>query len=363
LVGDRPRDHVWARLCILDVRRTEARDSASLPIPLESPDRQAAAHILDAEPRFRQDAPWAVYTTRQQILEEAGDEPWPLTIWAGAYQSARPMWEKRAETAERAGRLVALVTAWVGIAHCDIGLGALDQAAQRLDRAEALAQRVALAGPSLINLVGARDELCLTLDQGWDELMAALAPATGHDPDLALRSLLAAVNLAVARIAALGDDVDTALALLELSIAPLVAVVPWAVAANRMACDAATVLWLLGRTDHLAAIEQTVRDKVLTPDFRSPMMDPRVSLARLAALDGRMQEARAWFAQARAVLDHDGARPLRAIVDLDEALALYRTGASPAAVGRLIDAAISQLAPLGMIGWLRRAERLAVEVR
>src|SRR5262249_26125464 len=119
------------------------------------------------------------------------------------------------------------------------------------------------------------------------ELLAAFGPPSGPDPDPALRWALTAVDAALARIAGLGGDADTALAFLESAIAPLAAVVPWAVAANRMACDAATSLWLLGRTDHLDAIERTVRETVLIPGFRSPIKDPRVSMGRLAALDRR----------------------------------------------------------------------------
>ncbi len=41
---------------------------------------------------------------------------------------------------------------------------------------------------------------------------------------------------------------------------------------------------------------------------------------RLCALGGRTDEARQWFDAARTVLDAQGARPLRAVVDHDEAL-------------------------------------------
>ena len=55
-------------------------------------------------------------------------------------------------------------------------------------------------------------------------------------------------------------------------------------------------------------------------------MDLRLSLARLCALDGRLDEADHWFAQARLVLDEQGARPLRAIADFDQALMRTRAG-------------------------------------
>ena len=103
-------------------------------------------------------------------------------------------------------------------------------------------------------------------------------------------------------------------------------------------------------------IEAALRDKVLPGDFRFPMKDARLALARLCALDGRHDEASQWFAKARVTLDAQGARPLRAIVDFDEALMHRRAGRRDAA-RPLLDAAVDQFARLGMTGWLRRVER------
>ncbi len=50
------------------------------------------------------------------------------------------------------------------------------------------------------------------------------------------------------------------------------------------------------------------------------MVDGRLTLARLCALTGRHDEAVSWFAKAREVLTEQGASPLLAIVDYDEAL-------------------------------------------
>src|SRR5262249_10204447 len=107
-------------------------------------------------------------------------------------------------------------------------------------------------------------------------------------------------------------------------------------------------------------IERNVREKVVAPDFRYPMMDGRLALARLCALQQRYDEAVEWFAKARMVLDEQGARPLRAIVDHDEALMYARHGA-PRDRERalpLLDAAVEQFRALDMPGWIRRAEAL-----
>src|SRR5262249_13958623 len=83
-------------------------------------------------------------------------------------------------------------------------------------------------------------------------------------------------------------------------------------------------------------------------------------MAQLCALQGRYDEAMDWFAQAREVLDEEGAGPLRAIVDFDEALMYQRrsaTGDSERAAP-LLDVALQQFRVLGMTGWVKRAEGL-----
>jgi hypothetical protein len=115
---------------------------------------------------------------------------------------------------------------------------------------------------------------------------------------------------------------------------------------------------MLGRTDHIEAIECNLREKTIAPDFRYPMQDARLSLARLCALQERYQEGVEWFDKARAVLDEQGARPMRAIVDFDEAWMYLRRSASGdrERARPLVDAAITQFKSIRMNGWLRRAE-------
>ena len=79
----------------------------------------------------------------------------------------------------------------------------------------------------------------------------------------------------------------------------------------------------------------------------------------MGALDGRLDEADHWFAQAREVLDEQGAGPLRAITDFDQALMRIRAG-HPGQARPALDAAAAQFGRIGMTGWLRRAEDLAL---
>jgi hypothetical protein len=129
---------------------------------------------------------------------------------------------------------------------------------------------------------------------------------------------------------------------------------------TRIACDAAETLWLTQRTDWIDVIEGNLRAKVIEPDFRYPMMDGRLALARLCALQRSYDEAVDWFAKARTVLDEQEARPLRAIVDYDEALMYARRNVAGdrERARPLADAALVQFRTLGMPGWIRRAEAL-----
>ena len=133
----------------------------------------------------------------------------------------------------------------------------------------------------------------------------------------------------------------------------------WAVNTT-IACNAAATLWCVERIDHAECVERNLRDKVIAPDFRYPMVDGRLALAQLCALQRRYDEAVEWFAKARTVLDEQGARPLRAIVDYDEALMYVRRG-EPGDAKRaapLLEAALAQFRDIGMPGWIRCAEHL-----
>jgi hypothetical protein len=151
------------------------------------------------------------------------------------------------------------------------------------------------------------------------------------------------------------------MALLALPVQALGRAPGWALNYTRTASDTAETLWLLDRRDHLRSVEAALRLKALPADFRFPMMDLRLSLARLCAVDGRLEEASHWFGQAHPVLEEQGARPLRAIADFDQALMHARHG-RPASARPLLEAAAGQFQRIGMTGWLRRAEQLGALV-
>jgi DNA-binding CsgD family transcriptional regulator len=89
---------------------------------------------------------------------------------------------------------------------------------------------------------------------------------------------------------------------------------------------------------------------------------PGLAKARLHALAGRLDEARAGFEAERTGLTREGRRPLRAIVDHDEGVALAAGGGvATAAASALLQQAGDAFARLGMEGWQARAQRLLDE--
>jgi hypothetical protein len=87
------------------------------------------------------------------------------------------------------------------------------------------------------------------------------------------------------------------------------------------------------------------------------MVDGRLALGRLCAVQGRHDEALQWWVQAREVLQAQQAATLLAIVDHDEAvvLAQRRRPGDTAFAEERFAAAGRQFAALGMSGWARRA--------
>jgi len=281
-----------------------------------------------------------------------------LTYGAGEFRRSLRLREDLEAQSQREGRILETVTHSANVAICHNALGNLAAARAAYDRGAALARRV--TGSFLPILVGARVDLLKVVGDGWEAFVRENAK---FPPRVAFQTRWAflGAQAVVAPLFAWLGRTDESLSFLGAFLPALKHMPGWTTQSNmQMACGAATTLWFLQRTDHIEVIARNVHDKVLLPDFRGPMYDARLSMAHLCALQGHYDEARDWFAKARTVLDEQGARPLRAIVDFDEALMYCRRGkrgdietAQP-----LLDAALQQFHAVGMTGWIRRAEAL-----
>jgi tetratricopeptide (TPR) repeat protein len=192
----------------------------------------------------------------------------------------------------------------------------------------------------------------------FESLLAELGRATQPRPEE--RWAAAPVSAGGALLMALTGHPDAAIRILA-SVVPAMERAEGAFPNYAfMACSAADALWAVERTDHLDVVERNLRQKVVAPDFRDVLADGRLSLARLCAVSGRFDEASEWFARARAVLEEQGARPLRALADYDEALMYARRGGDGERERALplLDAALAQFREIGMTGWVRRGDEL-----
>jgi DNA-binding SARP family transcriptional activator len=356
-------DAVWASLTLLELDRRDAADPEYPGIVLDAPERREALGILHRAGALagRVDllryAVGAIYGTRQRIPPDVAEDSTVRLFLLGDYAGALPRFTAEATEAHARGQLAREAYCRGCLARCHIALGQLEAGRAALAETHAVADRIA-AGPwgwQLVHaILGTIDELAVATDEGWEEVLRLVEDVSGTRGQF-VRWAQSAIIAGRARTYARLGQPDRALELLSAVLPALQRAASWGWTYLRTVCDAAETLWLLDRRDHLPVIEAALRDNALSTDFRFPMKDARLALARLCALDGRHDEASRWFAEARAALDAQGARPLRAIVDFDEAL-MHRRAGRPDAARPLLEAAVDQFTRLGMTGWLRRAE-------
>jgi DNA-binding SARP family transcriptional activator len=360
------RDEAWAALTLLALDRKEAADPGHVGLPLDESARRQALAVLYRSPRpvtrsvdLARYAVAAIYQERNSVPAEAAQDPTVLLYLLGAPRPALPLFEEAAAQARARGELAREVHCRASIARAFAALGDLGAARAAQAGARELAGRIPGRGWSWerIHVEGTRDALTLATAEDWEGIQAVFDELVRAD-DPVLRWARAPMRAGWARTAAHLGQEERAMTMLAPAVRALSRAPAWALNYTRTACDTAETLWVLGRRDHLRPVETALRHKALPADFRFPMMDLRLSLARLCALDGRLDEADHWFAQACLVLEEQEARPLRAIADFDQALMYARAGRHHHARPPL-DAAIGQFQYIGMTGWLRQARQLA----
>jgi DNA-binding CsgD family transcriptional regulator len=119
--------------------------------------------------------------------------------------------------------------------------------------------------------------------------------------------------------------------------------------------------WELGEAEHAAELRRLALALIASEVADYTPVSSELTVARMSTLLGHVGEARLYFDRARAVLNERGTRPLRAIVDHDEALVVGRQNA--AAATELAESARAVFEELEMKGWLDRAETLLSSLR
>ncbi|KAA0232871.1 MAG: hypothetical protein EDR02_15585 [Actinobacteria bacterium] len=287
---------------------------------------------------------------RQAVLDSGIPEH--LVFFAGAYQLAKPLLEMEAEDFDRHGQLREALKADVALLRCHAALGEFEAARQARDRARQRAARLPPLSDATLQLAGAEDDYRRAM--GWTLPGAAIEGlkalvASGQDT-WALASMRALLAAALAE----AGEADGALETLALVLPAIEGANARASTYLHLVWHAVDTLWQLDRPDHADFLEVNVRTKVVEPDFRAPMTDGRLELARIATLLRDADASAEWFDRARHHLDETGERPLRAILDVDDALARIRLHKDAEAAHRLARCAYERFSDLEMSGWQDR---------
>lgn len=359
------RDYTWARLRNITLIRRDIEDPDFPGIEMKTPER---IELSDAIRNLPDDKRWALshlilFESRADILSMLDTFGGTLSpaLRSGDFRRHVPTFELRASEFERWGRLGMSATIFALACRLRAALGDLEEAARMFRKARALSGRLPLSSNAIGNLVEARMHRTFATGEGWERM----APTSDAFLSAVVRRGSANARAGGAHIfAELGRTEDA----IDLVTQTMPAVERGAAESDMypsVALSVVEALWILERRDFIEAIEENVRVKVIEPDFRYTMRDARRSMGHLCALQGRYDEAQDWFARARVVLEEDGQRPLRALVDFDEALMWVRRGrrgdrerASP-----LVNAALAQFQAIGMTGWEERAKQLAGSTR
>jgi class 3 adenylate cyclase/tetratricopeptide (TPR) repeat protein len=371
--GER-RDRTWALLTCLDLLRRHAEDPEGVGFPLRSPDTDAILPLLVevAESYFDIVTEEVATTylgtsarTRAAVLTRASS-PLQVGFLAGEYRRSLELFQREAEVRLEHGALVGAALA-LGIgARLHLALGDLASADAWYGRALGLAERAGNPPYLALQMLGHPSERAWIV--GSLESVAAFAEPLrpiADNPSIENRWVAAPVwAFASYAMTGLGDR-EGALAYLERTRRAIERGEAWTPNYTFMLFWASYAGWELSlRDDWPPLLERNLREKTLAGDCRYASTDARLALAWLCALQGRHDEATGWFAQARTVLDEQGARPLRAITDFEEAR-MYARRAAPGDRERvlpLLDAAVRHFEAIGMPGWIRRAEALRHEL-
>jgi class 3 adenylate cyclase/tetratricopeptide (TPR) repeat protein len=361
------RDMTWARLMVYDIQRREAADPELPGIPIDSPERQeVVAHLWQLPFRHPAQQMMFAYTgfsSKEDALARAGNDPIALLFWAGEYRKALPLLEQATATALQRGQIALAAFHLTLTARAHATLGDLASFTSSYGRAVEISHRVPDVPWLRVFMMAARGHQIALTGEGW-ELMLASWEAMAHDGSAEVQWAAAASRCAAAWAAAHLERSDDALRWLE-SVMPAIERAPGSTLFYPLFLSlAVTTLEELGRTDHVEILERNLRTKWLQPDFRFVMTDARMSLAELCGLQGRFDEAAEWFAKARAVLDAEGSLPMRARTDFYEARMYLRRDApgDRARAATLLHAALEQFRTIGMTGWAPRAEEMLAAI-
>jgi len=276
----------------------------------------------------------------------------------GEFRRARSHFENLLAIAERHGSIPGQAEATVRLGIIHTALGNLTEARAFERSASAFVEHLGRGHRLHASLWWLRAFLREIDDGNWDDI-AAYFTSYIADPTTVRRTIAfddaALASLALAR----AGRASEARGLLRPLIEVLGSLEPTLWLLNGTVAFAASTAWALEARDLAGPIHDRALAVIAAGHDDFPCCSNLLSVARVAALLDQRGEARAHFEAARAHLDLSGQRPLRAMVDLDEArmLAEGEYGERDEAIV-FAASARDRFTELGMTAWAGRAGSL-----
>ena len=275
----------------------------------------------------------------------------------GGLREAIATFEELRTTSERFGSTAGHAEALIRLAIAQIALGEHDRARWTVAEADAVVRRLGEAHHLRASAAWTTALFAEHLDGDWAAVGAFWSrfvanPRAGENGLVVDDAALAAYAHARA-----GDAAEASRLLAELT--PLLTGLSpndWLV--NGAVAFGAAAVWALDAVDSAGEYRRLARSLVAAGRGDYPGTSNELTIARMATLLGDRAEAGERFARARVAAAASGRRPLRGIVDHDEAAALLRFGGDARRAEALLDDAGAAFRELGMEGWARRVGEL-----
>ena len=254
MIGDR-RDVVWASLRDLDLMREEAEDGTNPGIRTDTAGQRELRSFLRTIPREQiatRDLPPS-YQNREEVIQDPLATPVALLFLAADCRRCLPLWRSAAARAEQQGRIARAARLWADAMACHVALGEFAEARAACDRSLALTARAVGLGSHFVNmdLMGARHDLRIALDEGWQDAFQDGTSELFFEPKPEQNWAFAMTCSNGAYLAARTNIPDTAIQLLGMLPRALERGAPWEASYSAIACDAAAVLWYTNHTDFI----------------------------------------------------------------------------------------------------------------
>lgn len=322
--------------------------------------------VLPQRPRTRADTGHAAESARgwrrpSATLRALASTVTDLVTRHGMFDEGAAWAAQYLATAARDGSPRDQIAALLLLARCRTSLGQFGAAEDAIGRAHA--QLHPLPQSNGVEWQMLEDELTIAhwslayfRDGNWRSLTKALpAPAVARPAGLLLAALSA---LGQARL----DDAAEARTLLPLVLAAVGEIAPLTLYRDAALVAILAVAWELGAAEHVATAQALLALASGAGAGGQAQGTIGLTEARLLALSGQVDRARATFGVQHDVLDAAGLHPLRALCDYDEAIAIAAAGprGHEEAI-RLLHDGHARFEQLGMSGWAARVEQLLAD--